>query len=116
LQKHPSLRGAERRQFGRRNTICHAMACARGRPSSPCVVRDVSLGGAKVELELSASLPNRFRLIVSAWQFEADCEVVHRTDESVGVRFLNFTGEAPWLVQGENASAGDPGVRRIQSP
>jgi hypothetical protein len=116
LQKHPSLRGAERRQFGRRNTICHAMACARGRPSSPCVVRDVSLGGAKVELEQSASLPNRFRLIVSAWQFEAECEVVHRTDESVGVRFLSCIGSPLWQGREQNARAGDPGVLRVQSP
>jgi len=92
------------------------MACARGRPSSPCIVRDVSLGGAKIALEQSASLPNRFRLIVSAWQFEADCEVVHRTDESVGVRFLSCIGEPRWQVREENARAGDQGAHRSQSP
>ena len=115
MQKHPSVRGAERRQFGRRNTICHAMACARGRPSSPCVVRDVSLGGAKVELELSASLPNRFRLIVSAWQFEADCEVVHRSDNSVGVRFLACIGEPPWKALDEAAAVANERMLRVQS-
>jgi len=79
-------------------------------------VRDVSLGGAKVELELSASLPNRFRLIVSAWQFEAECEVVHRTDESVGVRFLSCIGSPLWQGRGESARAGAPDASRIQSP
>lgn len=108
MQKHPSPRGAERRQFGRRNTICHAIACARGRPPSPCVVRDVSAGGAKVELQRSASLPNRFRLIVSAWKFEADCEVMHRADDSVGVRFLSCIGEPPWLTPGDGARGSDP--------
>jgi hypothetical protein len=74
----------------------------------------VSLGGAKVELQRSASLPNRFRLIVSAWQFEADCEVVHRADDCVGVRFLSSIGEPPWRSPEEGAPASDAGALLVQ--
>jgi len=105
--KHPSPRGVERRQFGRRNTICHADACVRGRPAWPCVVRNVSAGGAKVEIQGPAPLPTRFRLIVSAWQFEADCEVVHRSENAVGVRFLSCVGEPPWQALDADAAADD---------
>jgi len=78
---------AERRQFGRRRTYVHGHINARGRPSVPCVMRDVSEGGALLEVSHPQWLPSRFRLIVEADGFEADCEIVHRGDDSVGVRF-----------------------------
>jgi hypothetical protein len=112
--KHPSPRGAERRQFGRRNTICHAIACARGRPNWPCVVRNVSAGGAMVEIQGSVPLPTRFRLVVSAWQFEAECEVVHRSENAVGVRFLSCAGEPPWQAPDNGEAPGDPPTQLAQ--
>ena len=80
-------RAAERRQFGRRQTCVHAIIKARGRPALPCVMRDVSEGGALLEVSHPEWLPPRFRLIIEANGFEADCEVVHQTEGAVGVRF-----------------------------
>jgi hypothetical protein len=78
----------ERRQFGRRQTNVHAFITARGRPRMPCVMRDISEGGALLEVHHPEWLPARFRLIAEASGFERECEVAHRTDASVGVRFL----------------------------
>lgn len=81
------LRPAERRQFGRRQTHVHALISARGRPPVPCLMRDISDGGALLEVAHPEWLPSRFRLLVEAVGFEADCEIVHRDDSAVGVRF-----------------------------
>jgi hypothetical protein len=81
-------RGAERRQFGRRQTYLHARIHARGRPSVPCIMRDISEGGALLQVDHPQWLPSRFRLRIEADGTEADCEVMRRTEDSVGVRFL----------------------------
>jgi PilZ domain len=81
--------GAERRQFGRRQTCVHATIAPRGRPVILCVMRDVSEDGALLEVSHPEWLPNRFRLIVEAFGIESDCEVVRRTDVAVGVRFTS---------------------------
>ena len=43
-------KAVERRQFGRRKTYVHAVIRARGRPPLLCVMRDVSEGGALLEV------------------------------------------------------------------
>jgi hypothetical protein len=81
------MKGAERRQFGRRQTCVHATIAPRGRPPILCVMRDVSEQGALLEVPHPQWLPNRFRLIVEAFGIES--EVVRRTDTAVGVRFTS---------------------------
>ena len=81
------MRGAERRQFGRRQTCVHANISLRGRPVIPCVMRDVSEEGALLEVAHPEWLPTRFRLIVEALGIASDCEIVRRTDVAVGIRF-----------------------------
>jgi hypothetical protein len=82
-----SPRPVERRQFGRRRTCLHATIAPRSRPCEPCIVRDISASGALLEVSKPSLLPSRFRLIVEANGLETDCEVVHRGDTAVGVRF-----------------------------
>jgi hypothetical protein len=53
----------------------------------PCVVRDISEVGAKVEVDFPFWLPARFRLTIAATGLEADCEIKYRTEDAVGVRF-----------------------------
>ena len=79
---------AERRQFGRRKTYVHGIVSARGRPAVPCIMRDVSEGGALLEVPHPRWFPARFRLVVEATGFETECEIVHRTDTAIGVRFM----------------------------
>jgi len=78
----------ERRQFGRRQTCLHGIITPRGRASEPCIVRDVSEEGALLEVAHPTWLPTRFHLLLEANGFETDCEVMHRTDKAVGVRFV----------------------------
>lgn len=77
----------DRRQFGRRHAHVHAVIAARGRPVVPCVMRDVSEGGALLEVAHPEWLPSRFRLVVEAYRLEVDCEIMRRTETAVGVRF-----------------------------
>lgn len=79
---------AERRQFGRRQTYAHGIISARGRPDIPCIMRDVSDGGALLDVAYPQWLPSRFRLTVELSGFQSDCEIVRRMENSVGVRFL----------------------------
>jgi hypothetical protein len=58
----------ERRQFGRRQTCWHATISSRGYPAVACVVRDISSGGALLEVASAPWLPARFRLVIGANQ------------------------------------------------
>jgi hypothetical protein len=81
----------ERRQFGRRETNLHAFILIRGRPRMPCRVRNVSYGGVLVEPCAGDNLdwlPTEFRLVIEAYDFEADCEIRHKGAHGIGVRFL----------------------------
>src|SRR5690349_2164275 len=81
---------AERRQFGRRQTVLHAMITGNGRPPITCVVRDLSAGGARIEVEAPAWLPRHFRLIVEG-TLRSECEVMHRSADAVGVKFTSIS-------------------------
>src|ERR1700674_595133 len=53
-----------------------------------CTVRDVSDTGARLKVEGSLSVPDTFELIIEVDGLEANCEVVWRSTNEVGVRFL----------------------------
>jgi PilZ domain len=78
----------ERRLFGRRQDRLLAVINARSRSSIPCIVQDMSDGGALLEVAQPSLLPLRFQVLIEATGRAADCEIVHRTDTTVGVRFL----------------------------
>jgi hypothetical protein len=79
---------AERRQFGRRLTCLHAVIRIRGRADIICTVRNVSEAGALLQVPRPAWLPSRFQLLIEADnKSERECEIVHRGEITVGVRF-----------------------------
>ena len=78
----------ERRQFGRRGVCLHGWICVEGRPRLSCQVRDLSVAGARLELDVPAWLPFNFRLVIDASRFAADCEIRHQRDNGVGVSFV----------------------------
>ncbi len=59
-----------------------------------CTVRDLSATGARVRVEGSISAPDTFELIIDIDGFEANCQVVWRKSNEIGVRFLG----APRIV------------------
>jgi hypothetical protein len=89
---------AERRQFGRRQTNLHAWIEVQGRPRLPCVVKDISVGGALVALEKPHWLPYNFKLCIDSTRFVSWCEVRHQAPGSLGLRFLS-AAEAANLVK-----------------
>lgn len=78
---------ADRRQFGRRQTLWHAWIKIAGRAREPCIVRNFSVTGALLEFAGAVPVVDRFRLIIDVHGFEADCYVRHRSRVAVGVYF-----------------------------
>lgn len=54
----------------------------------PCVVRDLSVAGARLQVDCADSIPNTFDLLIELDGFESECEIVWREGKQVGVRFL----------------------------
>lgn len=54
----------------------------------PASVRDISASGARIEAH-AADVPDTFELIVELDGLEADCEVMWRKVNLVGVRFVS---------------------------
>jgi hypothetical protein len=78
----------DRRQFGRRSVCLHGWICVEGRPRIPCLVSDLSIVGARLDLDVPAWLPFRFRLVIDASRFAADCEIRHQRSGHLGVAFV----------------------------
>jgi len=83
---HPS----ERRQFGRRTTCIHGWVAIEGRQKLPCLVRNVSEGGALLEFEVPKNMPFMFRLVIDSKGFDAHCEMRHHGPGWMGVQFVRF--------------------------
>jgi len=69
-----------------------------------CTVRDVSATGARLRAESSVSIPDTFELIIEVDGLEADCQVVWRKANEVGVKFL----AAPRIVAVKRAQVINP--------
>lgn len=82
-------RQGNRRSEPRRRVARSATISAHDAPSPvPCVVLDISNGGARLDVHHSASIPQRFRLVIDLEGTERTCEVVWRRENSVGVKFI----------------------------
>ena len=80
---------SDRRQFGRRQTSLRGWISVAGRPKLPCVVHNLSAGGALLGLDKPSWLPYNFQLAIEATRLVSLCEVRHHTPNAVGVRFLD---------------------------
>lgn len=80
----------DQRQFGRRRALIHAFILSARGNRVPCLVRNISTDGALLEVEDSRLIGQRFTLLVDSDQFEADCDVRHRTRQAVGVYFTDI--------------------------
>jgi hypothetical protein len=84
-----------------------------------CTVRDVSATGARLRVESSVGIPDTFELIIEVDGLEADCQVVWRKANEVGVKFL----AAPRIVAAKRTQvinpltpAKAPSLRRTPAP
>mgnify|MGYP000996670244 CR=1 FL=1 len=78
----------EKRQFGRRPTSMRAWAKVGGRPPQPCIVRDLSDGGALIEFDAPVWLPFSFRLTSETGEIDRVCEIRHQSERRFGVEFV----------------------------
>ena len=84
-----SQNGAENRQFGRRQTFLHGWVKIPGRPQVPCVVHNMSSGGALLEFHAVERLPYSFILTIDSHNQTYGCEVRHAYDQRVGIGFVD---------------------------
>jgi hypothetical protein len=85
MPEHTQLR--ERRLSPRRNTrIAAKVVYNGGRGQIPCVIRDLSEGGAKIEVQSVRDVPPTIDLIVPGARPHS-CRVVWRALKEIGVAF-----------------------------
>ena len=80
----------EQRRFGRRRALIHAFIVNKNGHRIPCIVRNISTGGALLEVRDPKLVPNRLKLLIDADSFEADCDIRHRTAHGVGIYFRDI--------------------------
>ena len=59
-----------------------------GRSTITCVIRDLSLGGARLEVATSVGIPNAFILAFDDDSPTRNCVVKRKTPTSLGVEFV----------------------------
>ncbi len=78
----------ECRDAARRRVLKAGVVCFNNRHSTlPCTVRDLSPEGAKLQLSGSINAPDTFELYIELDGSWAECHVVWRCDDLIGVRF-----------------------------
>lgn len=97
------LASGEKRQFGRRQSSAHGWIKVRGRPAIPCLVKNVSSGGAMLELFGPEVLPHRFRIVIDSEGIDSDCEMRHQNGNEIGIELVRY---------GSRLSATAPGRHR----
>ncbi len=80
---------SDRRQFGRRHTHTIGRVKLPGRGSLPCIVRNLSDGGALLVFDRPEWLPFGFLLTIEGDDTTYGCEVRHHFGERVGVEFVD---------------------------
>ena len=69
-----------------------------------CTLRDLSSTGARLRVDNIVTIPDTFELIIAVDGLEANCEVVWRKTNEVGVRFIG----APRIVTAKRAQVINP--------
>ena len=80
----------EARQIVRRRVLkAGTLAFGSGARIVDCTVRDLSPQGARVRLSVSVPVPDACQLLIELDGLEADCAVVWRKANEIGVKFVS---------------------------
>jgi two-component system response regulator len=105
-------RRAQRKRMLKGGTIAFSARHA----TVPCVVRDVSGTGARLQVQNGMGVPDTFELIVELDGLEAQCAVVWRKPSEVGVEFLGTPQLVPpkrsQVIDSSTGSLAKPQLRR----
>lgn len=93
----------DRRGFGRRKTVILAWILITGRRELPCVVRNLSVGGALLDLHVPSWVPFQFQLKFADDGAVVDCEMRHKGENGIGVLF-----KQPLTREQVHARRGEP--------
>jgi hypothetical protein len=103
-----ALKGAESndaRGAPRRKVLKAGIAASNNRHLTTSVtVRDLSATGARLRVDSMVSVPDTFELIIAVDGLEANCAVVWRKTNELGVKFLG----APRMVTAKRAQVINP--------
>ena len=88
-QRALAAQGADRRQFGRRSALWHAWIVTANKQRIACCIRNVSSGGALLELDVPATLPQKFDLLIEDRQLTIRCDLRHRGEHGIGISFVD---------------------------
>jgi len=78
----------ERRKLPRQRTFKGGTILFEPGGTMDCVVRNLTAAGACLEATHSATLPDRFALIIKPESVKRSCAVVWRSEGRIGVRFI----------------------------
>lgn len=78
----------EKRQFGRRPSSMRATIRIKGRPDVPCLLSNVSDGGALAFLDHETPMPNSFRLVSEDHAIDHIVELRYQLARMVGVELI----------------------------
>lgn len=102
----------EIRRFGRRRALIHAFIMNDKGHRTACIVRNISDGGALLEVEEPKQIPHHFQLLIEADGFEADCDIRHRVEHAVGVYF----NEIRIARNGRDTRQDGPSLKSLTEP
>ena len=85
VQSHPSEKRRSRRARAR---LAASIRIDDDSPDLPCVVWDLSDGGAKLAAARPLLLPERFMLLFSG-NVQRRCQIMWRDEKFVGVKFVD---------------------------
>ena len=106
--------GEKRNNARRRALKAGIVAYNGGNMTFPCVVRDISDTGAKIKTDVDQHPPDNFQLFIELDGLLANCEVVWRDEQHVGVRFTTPPQQTvPSRAQVIQTSDAKPKVSRL---
>jgi hypothetical protein len=77
----------EKRVTPRHRVLKHGVLAFDGGGSVDCMVRNVSIKGARLEVASPIGLPEAFTLVIEVDQFKRHCHAIWGHDKRVGVVF-----------------------------
>ena len=78
---------AEKRDALRQRTLKHGRVVVKGMSTMDCLIRNMSLTGARIAVPNPLALPDHFTLLIGTEGLKRDCEVMSRSETSAGLRF-----------------------------
>jgi hypothetical protein len=76
-------------------------------PLRGCIVSDISQGGARLDVESAAELPDQFQLLLSGpGGIYRQCRAVWRTNNQIGVQFESAAER--WTAQTDEPAGESP--------